>query len=109
MKTETSLVVHGKSPHRWKKGETGNPFGSPRKPEIELVRQAIAETEREKKKSLWKLLIEKCYVDNAVLIAVAKKFLPDKISVDVELTEDDAKQVQALVDVRLKELSARHK
>jgi len=63
----------------WKKGESGNPKGAVRRPEIELVRQAIAEVEQEKKKSLWKHLIEQAYVDNAVLIAVGKKFIPDKI------------------------------
>ena len=59
------------------KGYTGNPNGRPRKPEIELVRRAMAETELEKKKSFWKHLIEQSYEDNAVLIAVARKFIPD--------------------------------
>ena len=63
----------------WKKGVTGNPLGAPRKPEIEMVRLAIEETAVERKKTLWKHLIEQCYVDSQVLIAVAKKFMPDKI------------------------------
>lgn len=67
------------------KGQTGNPNGRPRAPEIELVRQAIAETEKEKKKSLWKHLVEQAYVDNTVLTALAKKFVPD-------LTKDEGMQ-----------------
>ena len=68
----------------WKPGESGNPKGGIRKPEIELVRQAIDATEKEKKKSLWKHLIEQCYIDNAVLIAVAKKFMPDQVSIGID-------------------------
>ena|SRR3990167_7637773 len=64
-------------------GNNCNPSGRPRKPEIELVRQAIAETEIEKKKGFWKHLIEQCYKDNALLAAVAKKFLPDKIETEI--------------------------
>ena len=37
----------------------------------------MAEVEKEKKKSLWKHLVEQAHVDNAVLIALAKKFVPD--------------------------------
>lgn len=70
----------------FKPGNCANPNGAPRKPEIELVRQAMLETERERKKSLWKHLVEKCYEDNAVLIAVAKKFMPD-MTEDVSMRE----------------------
>ena len=66
----------------WQKGQSGNPSGKHRKLEIELIRQAIAETSREKKKSLWKHLIERCYEEDAVLIAVAKKFMPDSIRLE---------------------------
>lgn len=69
----------------WVKGKSGNPKGAPRRPEIDLIREAIAETEREKKKSLWKHLIEKCYTDENVLIAVAKKFMPDNINLKEEV------------------------
>ena len=68
-----------------KKGMTNNRNGRPRVPEVELVRQAIAETEKEKKKSLWKHLVEQAYVDNSVLTALAKKFVPD-------LTKDEGMQ-----------------
>lgn len=61
----------------WKEGVSGNPAGRPRVPEIQLVRDAIASTEIEKKKSLWKHLIERAFEDDGVLVAVAKKFLPD--------------------------------
>ena len=77
----------GKGNPNWKAGVSGNPHGAPRKPEIELVRQAIEETNKERKKSLWKHLIEQCYEDNAVLIAVAKKFMPDQVQIGMSLTD----------------------
>jgi len=72
-----------KAGEEWK----GNSKGRPRKPEIDLVREAIEETAIEKKKTLWKHLIEQCYQDNNVLIAVAKKFMPDKIAADVTIDD----------------------
>lgn len=67
------------------KGQSGNPNGRPRAPEIELVRKAIETVEKSKKKKLWDHLIEQCFVDNSVLIAVTKKFVPD-------LTKDEGMQ-----------------
>ena len=64
-------------------GNNLNPKGRPRKPEVELVRKAIESVGEKKKKTLWLHLIEQCYEDNAVLIAVAKKFVPDKIEAEV--------------------------
>ena len=66
---------------RWMNGVSGNPHGRPRVAEIDLVRQAIEEVSVRKKKSLWVHLIEQCYVDNGVLIAVARRFLPETIEV----------------------------
>ena len=67
------------------KGKSGNPLGAPRKPEIELIRQAMAEVAIKKKKTLWQHLVEQAYVDNNVLNALAKKFVPD-------LTKDEGMQ-----------------
>ena len=87
----------------WKKGESGNPKGQPRKPEVELMRQALEETNLEKKKSLWKHLAEQAYEDNTVLIALAKKFLPDKLEADVkgqvELSDEDKKMVKEFLNI----------
>ena len=88
----TQKTGRGYHNHNWKPGQSGNPYGRPRKPEVELVRQAIEATEIEQKKSLWKHLIEQCYKDNNVLVAVAKKFLPDQISVDVTQKDFDVEK-----------------
>ncbi|MEN6414387.1 MAG: DUF5681 domain-containing protein [Veillonellales bacterium] len=69
-----------KYPNRWKKGVTGNPKGRPRKPEAEMLREAL---ERAKEKHNGIHLIEHAvdlaYHDNNVLIAILKKILPDQL------------------------------
>ena len=67
----------------WKKGQSGNPNGAVRKPEIELFRQAIAKVEKEQNKSLLEHAVKKAFESENVLIALMKKILPD-------LTEDKA-------------------
>lgn len=66
-------------PYLFGQGQTGNRKGRPKVPEIQLVREALAETEISKKKNLWKHLVERAYKSDVVLIALAKKFLPDKM------------------------------
>lgn len=87
--------------------EKGNKHGKgrPRAPEVDLVRQAIAETEKEKKKSLWKHLIERCFVEDAVLIAVSKKFLPDLTQTEIiGETEQEKTQNRERVLQRIKQM-----
>ena len=63
-------------------GKSGNPLGGPRKPEIEMFREAIAEVEAEKGTTLLKHAVEQSFKSEAVLIALLKKILPDKIEDD---------------------------
>ena len=92
----------------YKKGESGNLLGRPRVPEIELIRKAIAETEKEKKKSLWKHLIEQCFEDNNVLRAVANKFVPDMtmIKMDPESNKIIIEFKSEKKDIDVEEISA---
>ena len=81
---------------KWPKGQSGNPHGAPRKPEIELMRQAIVEVCRRKKKSLWVHVMEQFFEDNNVMIAVLKKLLPDKLIFfdSDETSEEKAKRYE---------------
>lgn len=54
-----------------------------RRNEIELFRNALAQVELEKKKSLLVHAVRRAYKDNSVLIALLKKILPDKIESEV--------------------------
>ena len=81
----------------------GNREGRPRQPEIEKLRQAVAEVEQEQKKSLYKHLVEQAFKDSAVLVALTKKFVPDitKADVDVNIPKgitinfSDGKKIEA--------------
>lgn len=64
---------------KFKPGQTGNPNGRPKRPEIEELRQAIKETELKKKKKLMTHFVERAFESDNVLDVLMKKMLPDKI------------------------------
>lgn len=66
----------------WKKGQSGNPNGRPPKPEAEMLREALELCAKKKNKHLINHAVELAYTDTAVLIAILKKILPDKIASD---------------------------
>jgi hypothetical protein len=71
---------HAGNPN-WKPGQSGNPNGRPRVPEIEELREAIRiARKRHGNKSILVHFVEKAYTNDQVLIALAKKLIPDKIS-----------------------------
>lgn len=69
------------------KFKEGNP-GGPGRPKgsayMDELKQAIKEVEKEKKKSLFKRVIERAYISDSVMIAVLKKFVPDKVKQELE-------------------------
>jgi predicted transcriptional regulator len=69
------------------KFQPGNKYGRgrPKKPEIEELRKAIAEVEKTKDKNLLIYFVEKAYQNDAVLIALCKKLLPDMKAADVDV------------------------
>lgn len=66
----------------------GNSFGRgrPKKPEIEELRKAIKVVEKQKDKKLLQHFIERAYKNDAVLIALIKKLIPDKTQADLDLS-----------------------
>ena len=70
-----------KYPNRWKPGESGNLKGRPPVPEIEELRQAIRIARKKRgNRSILVHFVERAYTNDQVLIALAKKLIPDKIS-----------------------------
>ena len=103
-------------PHRWKKGEPSpNPKGRPANPEAEELRQAIRlARKRHNGRGILVHFIERAYVNDAVLIALMKKVLPEgmhgiqifnnvansqaQTSVDIGLTGESADRQRRLLD-----------
>ena len=61
----------------WRKGQSGNPNGRPKKPEIDALRTAITAVEKENKITLLEHFVRRAYENDSVLVALCKKFLPD--------------------------------
>jgi len=68
----------------WKKGQSGNPKGRPRKPEIEELRYAIKTVEKEKGSPLLIHLVRRAYRSDPVLIALIRKIVPDLQRIESE-------------------------
>jgi len=70
---------------KWQKGESGNPLGRPKKPEMDELRRAMKKAkEKNGDKSFLEHFVERAYDDNSVAIALAKKLLPDKTNTEIE-------------------------
>lgn len=78
----------------WVKGQTGNPNGRPRRPEIQLFREALARVEKEKGVSLLVHAVRQAYKDTPVLISLLRKMLPDLIQ-----SEGEENPIERISDV----------
>ena len=90
VKQEKPIV---KTPHRWKKGESGNPNGRPRKAEIDNLRRAIEEGEKKHGKSLFKHAVDRAFTNDTVLIALLKKLVPDMTHIE------DERELQKIINI----------
>jgi hypothetical protein len=81
---ETANAVEKQSqeekPWQFKPGQSGNPEGKKTgtKSYITLLEEAVKNYETAKGRNLFDRLIERAFVNDSVLIAVIKKFIPDK-------------------------------
>ena len=69
----------------WKKGVSGNPKGRPKKglTEGDMLLAAIDKMEKFKRLSILEHLVDRAYENDAVLIALLKKLVPDLKSMDI--------------------------
>ena len=72
-------------PHRWKKGESGNPAGRPKNSDAEELRIALdAAKHLEGDQSLLESVCRRAYRSDALAIAILRKLLPDKTKSEVD-------------------------
>jgi len=80
------------------KGQSGNPNGRPRVPEIDELREAIREVEKTKKIKLLIHFVRRAYKSDNVLIALGKKIIPDLSKVDGSYAHDIADGLKQLLE-----------
>jgi hypothetical protein len=73
---------------RFVKGYPGKPKGARSAFSLEVLQEAIRKVEKEEKKSLFEHFVRQAFKDNNILIAVMRKFIPDRKQTDLEPGDD---------------------
>lgn len=89
---------------KWVKGQSGNPVGRPRKPEIELFREALEQVEAQKGRTLLLHAVERAFQDDNVLTALLKKLLPDKLDLGIKDSASDSLERKKKLVERMSEI-----
>lgn len=84
----------------FKKGQTGNPKGRPRKGETAMddLNRAIKKVEKEKRKDIYEHFLERAFENDAVLLALLKKKLPDLKQTELNANVDASLKLKKLPD-----------
>ena len=69
----------------WKKGQSGNPKGRPRKAINDDLQKALAKVEKSKQKKFMEHVVERAFESDAVLMALLRKLHPDLKQVEANI------------------------
>lgn len=94
-----NALKNGEKTQIGKPFQKGNP-GGPGRPKgsgyMSELKQAIKEVGVEKKKPFFKRVVERAYTSDSVMIAVLRKFVPDKLKQEFEGLEGIKFEVEIL-------------
>jgi len=62
--------------HQWKPGQSGNPLGRPKRPEIEELRKALAAAKKENNLGFLEMFVKKAYTEQPYALELFKKIIP---------------------------------
>lgn len=90
----------------WVKGVSGNPKGRPPggHAELEGLRKAVKRVEKKTSKKLYDHFIERAYENDAVLIALCKKFIPDLKQIDGTIEKKQLSLIGITLNPEIQEL-----
>ena len=94
----------------WSKGESGNPQGCPRNVlNLYELAAAVRTVEKKQRKTLVQHFVERAFINDALLLGLFKKFIPDLASFDAfmavcedRLSDDTAKGIRVKLLERFK-------
>jgi hypothetical protein len=84
-------------PHRWKRGESGNPVGMKKGEFRRLLEKAIAASDKVEKLSLAEHTVQRARASDAVLVALLKKFVPDLKHIEGKVSGQTIADIFALI------------
>ena len=80
----------------FKPGKSGNPLGRPKNPAVDELKKAIEKVQKGEDCTLLEHFVKRAYENDAVLIAVIKKLLPDLKTVDTNITDDSGEGTKVI-------------
>ena len=71
---------------RFRPGQSGNPVGRPKNPEIQELRDALQKAAKEHDETFIESVVKRAFRDSNLAVAVLRKLLPDRQHVEADVS-----------------------